>query len=48
MMGTWLAVIIAKPLGALGVFFVIRCFTEPLRRRMPDSRLKRLLFFSWN
>lgn len=46
-MGTWLAVIIAKPLAALGVFFLIRCMTEPLRRAMPDCALKRLLFYTW-
>lgn len=46
-MSTWLAVIIAKPLGALMVYFPIRCATEALRRRMPDGALKRILFFSW-
>lgn len=46
-MGTWLSVVIAKPLAAVLVLFLIRCFTEPLRRYMPECRLKRVLFFSW-
>lgn len=46
-MTTTLVVIIAQPLVAIAVLFLIRMITGPLQRRMPDSKLKRFLFFSW-
>ena len=46
-MSTIVAVMVAKPLGALIVFSAIRYCTEMIRYRLPDSRLKRVLFYSW-
>lgn len=36
--------IFLKPFVALAILVPVRIFSEMLRRRMPDSRLKRLLF----
>lgn len=38
--------VVLKPFGLLVLFTVIALLVYPLRK-LPDSKLKRFLFFSW-
>lgn len=43
----WQWALLLKPLGLLIMFTPGAMLVWWLRKRMPDSRLKRILFFSW-
>lgn len=46
-MEPWLLAIILKPFGLLLLFGLVALLVFPLRKHMPEGRLKRILFFSW-
>lgn len=46
-MENWQIAILVKPLALLLIFAPGALVVWWLRKRMPDSKLKRLLFFSW-
>jgi hypothetical protein len=43
-MSTWPLVVALKPLCLFLILLGLRTFTNAIGRRMPDSKLKRLLF----
>ena len=43
----WQIAVVVKPLVLLVFLFSVRLFAHFVENRMPDSRLKRVLFFSW-
>jgi hypothetical protein len=43
----WHWALILKPFGLLVLFCAVALMVYPLRRWLPEGRLKRFLFFSW-
>jgi hypothetical protein len=46
-MEPWHWAIILKPFGLLVLFTFVALLVYPLRKHLPEGRLKRFLFFSW-
>lgn len=44
---SWLLAVIGKPLGALLLFGFARILIHPLKRYLPEGRLRRILFFKF-
>ena len=43
----WQLAIVLKPFGLLILFGFVALLVYPLRKYLPEGRLKRFLFFSW-